>query len=107
VALIMAEVDTVQLDVVWLHLDMTHARAADVLANAQQKCALRLPYAQLSVTYNLAGTEALVKVTATPAEIEQLPNLTKGAIIRTYTEADHTEADVMMDSPAWTGPPET
>lgn len=89
------------IDLVWIHLNLSHARSGDVLANAQTRINQRVPEASLSVTPNVANTQALVKVTATVSEIQALPNPVRNAIIRIFTEADHHEAVAMVHTPEW------
>lgn len=92
------------IDLVWVHLNLSNLRANDFLADAQAKVNERIPEAQLSVARNLANTEALVKVTATLAEIQALPNPVRNAIIRIYTESDHDEAVALVHGPTWPQP---
>lgn len=102
----MAQRDDIPLDLIWVLVDMTHARAADVLAAAQNKVAQVIPGATLSVNQNIAGTQALVKVTDTVLNFRgNLPAPVRAAIIRTFIEADHAEALAMVTTLEWTGPP--
>lgn len=100
----MATRESIPLDLIWVHIRLTHQRVADLLAAAEARIAARIPGATLSVNRNLTNTEALVKITATGAEFSgQLPGNVRSAIIRIYTEADHAEALAMVTDVAWAG----
>jgi hypothetical protein len=101
-----AKLDGTTLELVWLLVDLTHPRAPDILANAQTKCAEKVPYAQMSVVNNLANTQALVKVTAPPSLVTDLPPPAQNAILDSWSESDHDEAEALIATPSWTGPPE-
>jgi hypothetical protein len=102
----MAKRDDIQLDLIWVHVDMTHRRAEDFLAAAEAQIEQVIPGAELSVNRNIAGTEALVKVTGTTDFVTSLPGLVQNAVIRTFTEADHAEALAMVTTVEWQGEPE-
>ena len=87
-----------------MHADATHPRFDQFITTCQQKMAQRLPDANLSVNLNLDHTQALVKVSAVPLDINNLPPVVRNAVIRIYTEADHHEALAMVTSVAWAGP---
>lgn len=99
----MATRDGIILDLCWLHVDMTHPRANDVVAWCQQELTEDIPEASVGVNTKLDQTEALIKVTALSEELAQLPGAVRNAIIRVYTEADYAEALAMVRSIAWTG----
>ena len=102
----MARRGGVILDLSWVHADATHNRFNQFITYCQQQVAADVPGADLSINMNVDQSEALVKVTALPTEINSLPGVVRNAIIRVYTEADHHEALAMVTAEAWTGPPE-
>jgi hypothetical protein len=96
----------IPLDLIWVHINLTHQRIAQLLAQAEIEIGERIPGATLSVNRNISNTQALVKITATGAEFNgALPGNVRTAIIRIYTEADHAEALTMTTTEAWAGPP--
>lgn len=91
--------------VIWVLVDMTHNRAANLVTAAETTHAQKIPEAQLSVNRNAAQTQALVKAAATEAELRaQITGQVAAAILRVYTEADHAEAVTLVSSAAWAGP---
>ena len=96
------------INVIWVLTDLAHASVNALLAVAGTRHQARLPDAVLSITRNLANTQALVKIANTEAGFRAaLTVAAQGAIIRVFTEADHAEAHAMLRGAAWTGPGES
>jgi hypothetical protein len=103
----MAKRNGLPLDLIWVLVDLTNARSADLLTAAATKVGQIIPGATLSVNRNIAGTQALVKVTDTDASFRaSLAGPVRAAIIRTFTEVDHVEALAMVTTVEWAGPPQ-
>jgi hypothetical protein len=101
----MATRDSIPLGLSWVHVDMTHSRADIFLANAETKCAERVPGATMSVNTKIDGTEALVKVTVDTDYFATLPANIQEAIIQVFSADDHYLALAMVRTEAWQGPP--
>lgn len=93
----------VQLDLVWVHFNATHARFSQCLDNARARITARLPDTVMSVNFKLDGTQCLVKITAAPGFTLSLPAVARAAVIREFTEADQHEAVAMVTTVAWAG----
>ena len=89
---------------IWVLVDMTHNRAANLVTAAETTHAQKIPGAQLSVNRSADGQNALVKIACTEAELRsKLTGQVAAAILRVYTEADHAEAVTLVNSTDWTG----
>jgi hypothetical protein len=99
----MAQRDKIVISLIWVQIDLTNStRANNLIAAAETKM---LPGTTVSVNRNIAGTQALVKITCTETELRASISATiQAAIIRVFTEADHDEAYALVSAEAWTGP---
>lgn len=87
----------------WIHA--TTGGPFNALANSiDTKGKTKWPNNLQSITYNIAGTEAIVKVEVEGTDEEWLlanvPSHNK--VIRLYTEADHDEIFLFLYTPEWT-----
>ena len=81
----------------YFHCDTTHPGFNALRGLAQTRHTDNAPGTVLSVTPNVAGTEAIVKVRGGAG-------LASPAVIRTYTQADHADIFAFLYTPAWTAP---
>ena len=93
----MATRDRVALPVSWVHINLTHARIAQLLAAAETH---KLASGVLSINRNLANTQALVKVLVSDFTA-RLPGNVRAAVLRVFTEADHHEAVALVRASEW------
>lgn len=83
----------------WIHMTAAKADTRKAAFEAEQQ--KRLPRNRLSVVYNLAGTECVVKV---DGDIDKAA-LT-GDVLRIYDKTDHAELYRMMQGKTWQAPDE-
>lgn len=81
----------------YLHCDTTHGAYNALRALASTRHTDNAPSTVLSVTPNVAGTEAIIKLRGGAG-------IASPAVIRTYTAADHGEIFAFLHTPAWTVP---
>ena len=108
----MATRDGEALDLVWVHVALTHNQIDAFFATVDALHRNRLATAILSVNRSVGWNaapptglrQALVKVaTNATAMLAALLPAARNVIIRTYTEADHHEALALVTTVEWVG----
>jgi hypothetical protein len=88
----------------WLLIDTSHSSWRDVIEGAcSAKHVETHPKNNLSIYLNNSGTRAIVKVTeGTPAW--KAAQSWSSAVLKTYTETDHSEVQELMQTSDWVRP---
>ena len=87
---------------VYLHVDMTHGSFSSMKLDATAKHRANAPGTALSVTPNVAGTEALIKVRGGKG---WTPGWFNAPFVkRVYTDADHADIFAFFYTPVWQEP---
>lgn len=87
---------------VYLHVDTTHGSFNAMKSDAAAKHQANAPGTVLSITPNVAGTEAIVKVRGGKG---WGPGWFNAPFVkRAYTDADHADIFAFLYTPAWTKP---
>ena len=84
---------------VYLHVDATHPSFNSMKSDAKTKHQVNSPGTELSVTFNVAGTEAIVKVRGGKG---WAPGWFNAPFVkRVFTDADHHEIFAFFYTPEW------
>jgi|2_EtaG_2_1085320.scaffolds.fasta_scaffold00465_19 hypothetical protein len=83
----------------WFHVDMTHGSYNSMKSACAIRHNTKTPGAALSVAENLAGTEALVKVSGAAGWTPGWLNAP--FVIRVFTLVDHSEAKTLVRGVDW------
>ena len=87
---------------VYLHVDATHPSFNSMKLDSDAKHKANSPGTELSITYNVAKTEAIVKVRGGK---NWSPGWLNAPFVkRAYTAADHHEIFNFLYTPEWTKP---
>ena len=89
---------------IWLHVNTTHGSFNTMKNDAETKHKANAPGTELSITYNVAGTEAIVKIRGGKGWNPGWMNAP--FVKRVYTAADHHEIFKFFYTQEWQKPEE-
>ena len=95
----MAKRNGTPIELIWFHMDATHAVYAQAITAMRNRHEAQGPF-KLSINLKDDGSEALVKV-ANPPPGWQIAVPWAPAVIRKFAEADHDQAVTLVRDPIW------